>query len=111
VVALTDLNGAGHPDLMWQNESTRQVFVWYMGGALGNIVIGSTYLAPTGMIGWTVAGMADFNGDGGLDIVWQNDVTRQVYVWYMGGPLGNNYLGAAYLAPSNVSGWTVKVRY
>jgi hypothetical protein len=111
VVAIVDVNGDGHRDLVWQSESTRQVFVWYMGGPLGNNFLGATFLAPTGMTGWTVAGMADFNGDGGLDLLWQNDVTRQVYVWYMGGPLGNTFLGAIYLAANNVSGWTLKTRY
>jgi hypothetical protein len=51
--------------------------------------------------------MADFNGDGKADLVWQNDQTRQVYVWYMGGLSGGTYLGANYLAVNGMSGWKV----
>src|SRR5207302_10077363 len=107
LVGLADFNHDGHPDLVWQNETTRQVYVWYMGGTLGNTYLGATYLAFTGMAGWTVVGMADFNSDGTPDLVWQNDLTRQVSVWYMGGPLGNNFLSSAYLDPAGHPGWTV----
>ena len=31
-------------------------------------------------------GAADFNGDGKPDLVWRNDSTRQVVVWYVGAP-------------------------
>src|ERR1051326_1079821 len=111
VAGIADFNSDGKPDLVWQNASTHQVFVWYMGGALGNTFLGSTYLASTGMTGWSVVGVADFNGDGKPDLVWQNSTTRQVYVWYMGGALGNTFLGSTYLATSGPAGWTAKARY
>ena len=31
----TDFNGDSQPDLIWQNDSTWQVVVWYMGGWQG----------------------------------------------------------------------------
>jgi hypothetical protein len=79
-----------------------------MGGPLGNNFLGSTYLDSIGHTGWTVAGIADANNDGHPDIMWQNTTTRQVYVWYMGGTLGNNYLGALYLDPAGHAGWTLR---
>jgi uncharacterized repeat protein (TIGR01451 family) len=112
VVGMADFNSDGKPDIVWQNASTGQVFVWYMGGALGNQFLGSTFLAPTGMgAGWSIVGTADFNGDGKPDLVWQNATTRQVFIWYMGGTLGNQFLGATYLAPTGMAGWTVRNRY
>src|SRR5207248_6175314 len=32
-----DFNSDGHPDLVWQNEGTRQATVWDLGGAHGNV--------------------------------------------------------------------------
>src|SRR5690348_14272441 len=78
VVAVVDVNGDGKPDLIWQNDTTRQLCAWYMGGALGNTCRGATFLAPAGMGGWRVVGVADINGGGHPDLMWQNESTRQV---------------------------------
>ena len=34
-------------------------------------------------------GVADFNGDGKPDVVWQDPVSGAVQVWYLGGSGGN----------------------
>jgi hypothetical protein len=34
---------------------------------------------------WVIGGTGDFNGDGQVDIVWQNDVTDERLVWLMNG--------------------------
>ena len=108
-----DFDRNGVPDLVWQNNSNRQVFVWYMDGALGNTYVGANYLDPIGQLGWSVVAVADIPGDGILDavwhqVVWQNDTTRQIYAWYMGGtPLGMTFRGATYLAPTGMPGWTL----
>ena len=60
------------PDLVWQNDTTRAVTVWYMGGAQGATFQGWNYLSG-GAAGWKVVGAADFNGDGVPDLIWQND--------------------------------------
>jgi hypothetical protein len=111
LIGAADLNGDGTPDLVWQNDTTRQVYVWYMGGPLGNMYLGATFLDPNGQIGWTVAGLADLNHDGHPDLIWQNDTTRQVFVWYLGGALGNQFLGSIFIDPQGHPGWTVKARY
>jgi hypothetical protein len=105
---MSDFNLDGAPDLVWQNDLTHQVSVWYMGGPLGNNMLGSADLDSIGHAGWTVAGTGDFNNDGHPDLVWQNATTRQVYVWYMGGEQGNTYLGATYLDPLGQAGWTLR---
>ncbi len=87
IAGTADFNGDGKPDLMWQNDTDRSVAVWYMGGAQGNTFLGDSWLAANGPAGWSIAGNADFNDDGKPDLVWQNDATRQVAVWYMGGSL------------------------
>ncbi len=102
-----DLNGDSKPDLVWQNDSTRQAVVWYLGGSQGNVFQGWDWLSSEWIDGWTIVGTRDFNGDGKPDLVWQNDATQQVVVWYMGGPQGNSYLGCEWLAQDGVAGWYV----
>jgi serralysin len=102
-----DLNGDGKPDLVWLNDSTRQAVVWYLGGSQGNVVQGSDWLSSGGIAGWTVVGIRDFNGDGKPDLVWQNDATQQVVVWYLGGSQGNTPVGSNWLAQDGVAGWYV----
>ena len=107
LAAVRDFNGDGTPDLVWQNESTRQVLVWNMGGSQANQPAGSVWLSQRGEPGWTVVGARDFNGDGKTDLVWQHDATRQVVVWYLGGASGDSILSWALLAADNVAGWTL----
>ena len=102
-----DFNGDGKPDLVWQNAATRQAVVWYMGGAQGNLSQGWSWLSAAGAPGWTLAGAGDFNGDGKPDLVWQNDSSRQVVVWYMGGPQGNIFQWSDWLSASEVPDWSV----
>lgn len=105
-VGTGDFNKDGKPDLLWQNEGSRELHIWYMGGSRGDQYLGGGTLSGGPVPGWTVAGAADFNGDDRMDIVWQNDSTRELYVWYMGGGAGNTYLGSAMLS-APVPGWTV----
>ena len=93
VVGAGDFNGDGKPYLVWQNDGTWEVVVWYIGGPQGNSRLGWNNLASTDVAGWSVVGAGDFNGDGKPDLVWQNDRTWEVVVWSMGGPQGNSRLG------------------
>ncbi len=105
IVAARDFNADGKPDLVWQNDTTRQVSIWYMGGAQGNTSLGSN--SVSGAAGWRVVGTADFDGDGKSDLVWQEDATRQVVVWHMGGSQGNLSLSLTWLSSTGVPGWSV----
>jgi len=107
VVAVADMNGDGVPDLIWQNYATRQVTVNYYGGAGGATMTGWAWLNSTGNPGWTVVAVADVNGDGVPDLIWQNDTTRQVTVNYYGGAGGATMTGWAWLNSTGNPGWTV----
>jgi hypothetical protein len=102
-----DLNGDGKIDLVWLNDSTRQAVVWYLGGLQGNTFQRWDWLSSAWISGWTIVGTRDFNGDGKPDLVWQNDTTQQVVVWYMGGSQGNTLVGSNGLAQDGVAGWYV----
>ncbi len=107
VAAVADFNGDGIPDLVWQNDSTRQVTVNYYGGTNGATYLGWNWLDSTGAPGWHVAGAADFDRNGVPDLVWQNDATGQVAVHYYGGTGGATVQGWNWLNQSGVTGWQV----
>jgi hypothetical protein len=89
------------------NQSTRQVTVNYYGGAGGAAYQGWAYLDAAGEPGWTVVGVADMNGDGVPDLIWQNDTTAQAVVHYYGGAGGAVYQGWNWLDQRNALGWMI----
>lgn len=107
LAAIGDFNRDGHADLVWQHDGTRQVSAWFLGGLDGDRVLGWAYLSAEGVPTWSVVGAADLNRDGTPDLVWQNDDTRQVTTWFMGGPLGSSSLGWSWVAAAGPPGWSV----
>ena len=108
VVGVADMDGNGVPDLIWQNDTTKVITVNYYGIASGAVYYqGWAYLNSTGNPGWSAVGVADFDGNGTPDLVWQNLSTRQVTVNYYGGTGGATYQGWAYLNAAGDPGWTV----
>lgn len=88
IVGAAGFDQNGVPDLVWQNDASRQVTVMYYGAANGATCQGWAWLNETGNPGWTVVGAADFDRNGVPDLIWQNDSTRQVIVNYYGGAGG-----------------------
>lgn len=107
LVTTADMDGDGVPDLIWQNDATRSVGTWYMGGDKGMTMLGTAFQAPGSYPGWTLVGVADVNGDGVPDLIWQNDTTRQVGTWYMAGPKATTVLGVGFQAPGTYPNWRV----
>jgi hypothetical protein len=54
VVATADFNGDELPDLVWQNDTNRQVTVVYYGGSGGAMIQGWAWLQPNSVTGWSV---------------------------------------------------------
>jgi len=50
----TKTNGDGVPDLVWQNQATGQVDVFFYGGAGGAVYQGWNWINSTGVPGWSV---------------------------------------------------------
>ncbi len=107
IVGVADFNGDGVPDLVWQDSVTREVVVHYEGGAGGAVLQSWKWLQSSAVPGWTVEAVADFNGDGVPDLVWQEDATGKVVVHYYGGSGGAVFQGWNWLQSAPVPGWTV----
>jgi len=104
IVGVADFDRDGAPDVVWQDDVTREVTVHYFGEPSMNRW---SWLQFAPVPGWTVVAAADFNGDGFPDLVWQNDTTRQVVVHYYGGTGGAVYEGWNWLQKTSIPGWRV----
>lgn len=82
--AVTDINGDGYSDLIWQKESTGEVTAWLMNGTSRAGVLTFAPKQETDL-GWKIVGAGDMNQDGYPDLLWQHDQTRALNVWIMVG--------------------------
>jgi hypothetical protein len=73
IAGVGDFNLDGRPDIIWQHDSG-PVVIWAMDGlrvAYGTPISGDP--AMTADPHWRVAGVADMNFDGYMDLVWRHD--------------------------------------
>ena len=99
----SDFNHDGHPDVIWEDPTSGFAQIWYLGGGLGVSVTGAADLTQTNP--WHIVAVADFNGDGNPDVVWQDPVSGAVQVWFLGGSGGNELQSAANITTHNA--WKV----
>jgi probable HAF family extracellular repeat protein len=85
IAGTADFNGDGNADLLWR-QSSGALAMWSMNGATVGSSAPVTYqgnqLAPDAS--WSVAGVGDFNGDGGADLVWRQS-SGALSLWSMNG--------------------------
>ena len=119
LAGIADVNGDGNPDLLFQNTGTSQVYAWFLDGtgasinfATGAGIKGTGYLYGGSLVGWQLAGIADVNGDGIADLIFQNTGTGQVYAWFLDGTgasinfgTGSGIKGTGYLYGGSLVGW------
>jgi hypothetical protein len=87
-----DFNADGFRDILWYNQTTGKLVIWYMNASLVRITGGFTDPPSVGNNNWKVVAVGDYGkGPGGAlpavwnatDIVWQNDDSFRIVVWYM----------------------------
>jgi hypothetical protein len=100
VVGSADFNGDGSKDILWRNQATGDMAVWYM---LGGALLREQPIEKSPGSAWRVAGVADFNGDGSPDILLRNESTGDLRIWYLNGPVVVGQDAVARVGP----GWDV----
>ncbi len=103
IAGTADMNGDGKDDLVWQNDATGELSAWLLNGL---VTVESRSLTP-GTVGknWRMRALADFDGDGHPDLIWQHVSSGYLYIWYMNGTV---LVGDRFLSPSRIgSTWQV----
>jgi hypothetical protein len=103
VVGCADVSNDGKPDLLWRNATTGDMGFWKMAGLYPD----ATGYAPMTTIPavWEVAALADFNGDGNADVLWQNLTTGDRGFWTLGG----NYPSSGWIPLTIIAGnWNIQ---
>ena len=104
LVGTGDFLGNGATSLVLQSRTTNQIAFWYTSGGNLATISGGQFVNTTPPLGWKVVGVGDFNGDGKSDLVFQNQTTNQIAIWFMNGPL---YAGGVLLPFAPPAGWNV----
>jgi hypothetical protein len=78
-----DFDGNGTSDILWQNTTSGEVYIWLMNGTTITNQGSPFTLSPSS--GWNIEGVGDYDGSGRAGILWRNSTTEQVYIWLMNG--------------------------
>ena len=112
IKATSDFNGDGWSDLVWQNQVTGEVYLWYLKdqAILGGDFISDKATAPNPAI-WEIRGAGDFSKDKNADLIWHNRTTGEIYLWLMdknrvvNGLLGTSKIDYNLWKMANIADW------
>ncbi|BAZ23482.1 hypothetical protein NIES4073_43710 [Kalymmatonema gypsitolerans NIES-4073] len=84
IEGVADFNKDGNVDILWRNYSTGENAIWQMDGTTYNPDRG-VFLPKVDDVNWQVEGLADFDKDSNVDILWRNSRTGENAIWKMDG--------------------------
>jgi hypothetical protein len=82
-----DVDGDGIPDVVVQNNGSRQVAAWLLGP---DAAAGETQAIGLPPAGYVPVGYSDFGADGLREILLQNTAERRLKLWSLGGSGGSD---------------------
>ncbi len=85
IKGLGDLNQDGAVDIFWSHQPTGSMTWWLMDGATNGTTLKSMVQISADPTGGRAQGIADFNNDGQLDIVFRNPTNGDNAIWIMEG--------------------------
>ncbi len=105
VAAAADFDRDGNLDLLWYNQTSGKIVLWWMNAAVVRITGQFANPATVGNNNWRVLAVGDLGkGPGGTydtqDVVWQNDTSKKVVVWFM--DLAGNRTSGAFTTPDTL---------
>jgi hypothetical protein len=83
IAGVGDFDADGKSDVLWHNNVTGENIVWLMNGT--TLLSSGAVFATVSDLNWSIAAVADLDGDGKPDILWRNSVTGENTVWFMDG--------------------------
>jgi hypothetical protein len=86
IAGVADFNQDSIPDLLWRNANTTQNALWQFPSNSPGVPQAGYHLVyplPNVSTNWVVGGIADFNQDGKLDILWRDATTQRNSLWLM----------------------------
>jgi hypothetical protein len=102
LVGAGDFGNGGIITLVLQSTLDNKITMWTTRGSVNSNVTSAAVVDRTPDPGWSVAGVGDFNKSGTADLVFQNQTTGQVAVWFM---ISYQYQGGVLLSAAPLPGW------
>ncbi|MBF0537214.1 MAG: peptidoglycan DD-metalloendopeptidase family protein [Nitrospirae bacterium] len=99
-----DFDGDGHSDVLWRNTKTGDVYIWLMDGT-GTKIKSANLVINAVPADWDIKATEDFDGDGKTDLLWQNNTTGDVVIWFMD---GSKIASSGYVARAVPSNWRIQ---
>jgi hypothetical protein len=84
IVGAGDTDNDGRADIIWRHDTEGWLGVWRMDGIN---VVRTEFLSFNRLpdLNWHIRAVGDANGDGFADLIWENDATGQLGVWFLNG--------------------------
>lgn len=87
-----DFDGDGQLDMLWWNTSGGNIVGHFLNPADQTQVQSAFGIQPKiTSAQWDLSGLADFDEDGNLDILWYNKTNSNIRSWQLQGPDGNQF--------------------